>query len=599
MQKNAEINELPTKLSHFIWRYLKDKKLFLAGFIFIALVWAIEMSLSPYLLKIIIDIVVRYPTDQVKMLAAIMIPAILYVLMSIIMNLTFRLHDYINLRLYPEIQSAMNRDMFTYLVNHSYAFFQNNFAGSLTKKIFDMASNVERIISTIKVAVIPRLFALIISSATLFIVVQPIFGIILLIWTLFFVLISYVVAKNSEIIARENAESSSKLGGAMTDSVSNIMSTKLFANIAYEVAHLDKYINAMVSSDRRLMWKILKANFIHGCCVTILITSMLIALIHGRLHGEVSPGDFALVLTLSISFIMSLEDIRQRMLEFIKVVGTCNQALSFIQVPHEITNAADAAPLVVTHGEIKFQNLSFKYPSSNALLFNNLNVTIHPGERVGLVGYSGGGKSTFIKLILRLLDTQEGAIFIDGQDIKKSTQNSIRKQIGTIPQEPDLFHRTIMENIRFAKIDASDDEVMEAAKKAKCHEFILELPEQYQSLVGERGVKLSGGQKQRIAIARAFLKNAPILLLDEATSSLDSVTERYIQESLHAVMVGKTTIVIAHRLSTLKDMDRILVFVNGVIVEDGSLETLLKNTESHFCKLWNMQAEGFIPNVIE
>src|SRR6185312_3769336 len=238
----------------------------------------------------------------------------------------------------------------------------------------------------------------------------------------------------------------------------------------------------------------------------------------------------------SISFIMSLEDIRQRMLEFIKVVGTCNEALSFIQVPHEITNAADAAPLVVTHGEIKFQNLSFKYPSSNALLFNNLNVTIHPGERVGLVGYSGGGKSTFIKLILRLLDTQEGAIFIDGQDIKKSTQNSIRKQIGTIPQEPDLFHRTIMENIRFAKIDASDDEVMEAAKKAKCHEFILELPEQYQSLVGERGVKLSGGQKQRIAIARAFLKNAPILLLDEATSSLDSVTERYIQESLHAVM---------------------------------------------------------------
>lgn len=210
-----------------------------------------------------------------------------------------------------------------------------------------------------------------------------------------------------------------------------------------------------------------------------------------------------------------------------------------------------------------------------------------------------GVKSTFIKLILRLVDTQSGQILIDGQDIKKVTKSSLRKQIGTIPQEPDLFHRTIMENIRFAKLDATDNEVIEAAKKAKCHEFISELPDQYHSLVGERGIKLSGGQKQRIAIARAFLKHAPILLLDEATSSLDSITERYIQESLHQVMLNTTTIVIAHRLSTLKDMDRILVFVGGEIVEDGSLNELLQNKESQFYKLWQMQAEGFIPSITE
>jgi ATP-binding cassette, subfamily B, bacterial len=198
-----------------------------------------------------------------------------------------------------------------------------------------------------------------------------------------------------------------------------------------------------------------------------------------------------------------------------------------------------------------------------------------------------------------LLDTQSGSILVDGQDIKKITKNSLMKQVGTIPQEPDLFHRSIMDNIRFAKLDASDDEVIEAAKKAKCHEFISELPEKYQSLVGERGIKLSGGQKQRIAIARAFLKQAPILLLDEATSSLDSITERYIQESLHNVMLNTTTIVIAHRLSTLKDMDRILVFVSGKIVEDGALNDLLENKESHFYKLWQMQAEGFIPSITE
>ena len=287
-----------------------------------------------------------------------------------------------------------------------------------------------------------------------------------------------------------------------------------------------------------------------------------------------------------------------QMQRFSKVVGTCNQALSIIKQPHEITDLPNALPLQVTKGEIIFNDVSFHY-ENNKPLFKHLAVKIKPGEKVGLVGYSGGGKSTFIKLILRLIDTKSGQILIDNQDIKAITKGSLRRQIGTIPQEPELFHRTIMENIKFARTKASDEEVIEAAKKARCHDFIMDLPEQYHSLVGERGVKLSGGQKQRIAIARAFLKNAPILILDEATSSLDSLTESEIHEALHQVMANKTTIVIAHRLSTLKDMDRILVFVNGEIIEDGELNTLLENKESHFYKLWRMQAEGFIPSISE
>lgn len=588
---------LPTTLFQFVWRYLKNQKLYLAGFILIAILWAIEMSLSPYLLKLIIDGVVRNPENQIAMLNAILMPAVIYFSMSIIMNLTFRFHDYLNLRLYPEINAAINKDMFIYLMHHSYTFFQNHFAGSLARKIFDMAQGVERIISTIKVAVFPRIIALIISSLALFVLVKPIFGIILFVWTLIFVYTSFVVTKGSEKIAREEAEESTKLGGVMTDSVSNAISTKLFSNIYHEVSYLDKYLNSLVNIERKLMWKNLKANFIQGCFVTLLIGLMLVFLIHGRMHGYVTPGDFAFVLTLSISFILSLEDIRQRMLEFTKVVGTCNQALSYLKIPHEITDTTDARPFKALGGEIIFEDVGFKHANVNNSLFNKLNITIHPGEKVGLVGYSGGGKSTFIKLILRLLDPQSGRVLIDNQDIKKVIEHSLRQQIGTIPQEPELFHRTIMDNIRFAKTEASDEEVIEASKKARCHEFIVELPERYQSLVGERGIKLSGGQKQRIAIARAFLKNAPILLLDEATSSLDSITERYIQESLHEVMKNRTTIVIAHRLSTLKDMDRILVFVNGNIVEDGSLNSLLKDKNSHFYKLWNMQAEGFIPNI--
>jgi ATP-binding cassette subfamily B protein len=292
----------------------------------------------------------------------------------------------------------------------------------------------------------------------------------------------------------------------------------------------------------------------------------------------------------------SVQEVGKQMQRFSKVVGACNQALSIVRIPHEIQDAPQAKALQVNQGEIQFDQVGFHYENNEAL-FNKLSVRIRGGEKVGLVGFSGGGKSTFIKLILRLLDTQQGVIRIDQQDIKQVTQSSLHHQIATIPQEPDLFHRSVLENIRFARPEASDEEVMAAAKHAKCHEFILELPQQYHTWVGERGVKLSGGQKQRIAIARAFLKNAPILLLDEATSSLDSITESYIHQALHQVMHGKTTIVIAHRLSTLKDMDRILVFANGKIVEDDSMEHLLQNKDSQFYKLWKMQAQGFIPAV--
>jgi ATP-binding cassette subfamily B protein len=597
MKKYIQNIDLPHKLIPFIWRYLKDKKIYLFGFFFLSVVWAIEMSLSPYLLKVMIDDVVKFSQNKSQLISVIWIPAVLYVMMSMLLNVNSRLYDYINLRLNPEIKSAINKDMFIYLMHHSHAFFQSHFAGSLTRKMLDMA-NVDQLIGMINQWFYPRFFAMLIASGTLFIVVKPIFGIILFIWAILFVLLSYIAAKQSEKLARAESEAGSKMTGTMSDSVTNIMNTKLFANIPNEVDYISRDVDALVFCDRQLQWKNLKVNFIQSIGITVLIASMLIALVYGNIRGWVSPGDFALVLMLSIVFLRSVDDVGQQMLRFSKVVGMCNQALSFIRLPHEIIDLSDAKPICITKGEIKFQDVFFKYENNN-LLFENLNVTINPGKRVGLVGYSGGGKSTFVKLILRLVDTQSGKIFIDNQNIKKVTEESLRKQIGTIPQDPDLFHRTIMENIRFAKLEANDDEVIEAAKKARCHEFISELPGGYQSLVGERGIKLSGGQKQRIAIARAFLKNAPVLLLDEATSSLDSITERYIQESLHAVMAGKTTIVIAHRLSTLKDMDRILVFDNGKIIEDGSLENLLENKEGHFYKLWQMQAEGFIPSVIE
>jgi ATP-binding cassette subfamily B protein len=280
-----------------------------------------------------------------------------------------------------------------------------------------------------------------------------------------------------------------------------------------------------------------------------------------------------------------------------KEIGVCKQALTIIQDPIEITDSPNAKPLKVSRGEITFDNVTFHYlPKAN--IFEDKSITIHAGEKVGLVGFSGSGKTTFVNLILRYYDVENGRILIDGQDIAEVSQDSLREQIALIPQDASLFHRSLIENIHYGRLNATEEEIYQAAKKAHAQEFIEKMSEGYHTLVGERGIKLSGGQRQRIAITRAILKDAKILILDEATSALDSVTERLIQDSLQDLMQGRTCIVIAHRLSTLSGMDRILVFKEGQIIEEGSPDELLA-LGGHYATMWEMQAGGFLPDVNE
>ena len=320
---------------------------------------------------------------------------------------------------------------------------------------------------------------------------------------------------------------------------------------------------------------------------------MVYFLIHFYKVHLISVGDFALILIKygSCSYHL-VHDVASD--AFHQAVGKCKQSLNCLIAPQELKDEKGAQNLILTKGQITFENVKFHYTGTEPL-FQNKTVTIEAGQKVGLVGYSGGGKSTFINLILRLYDVSEGHILLDGQDIRSITQDSLRSNIAMIPQDPSLFHRTLMENIRYGRIEATDDEVISASKKAHAHEFISNLPRGYESPVGERGVKLSGGQRQRIAIARAILKNAPILILDEATSQLDSVTESDIQESLWELMQDKTTIVVAHRLSTLLHMDRIIVFDQGKIVEDGTHSELL-NISGLYRTLWDAQVGGFLPD---
>jgi ATP-binding cassette subfamily B protein len=368
---------------------------------------------------------------------------------------------------------------------------------------------------------------------------------------------------------------------------------RLFAGQKFETNNIKNWTNEVMTAERNFDWMLIKLFAFQSFSFFIMQTITLVYLIYARSMNHITVGDFALVFTINISIVDTLWNLGRQFITFSEQLGKVTQGLRITMNKPEITDHAKATNLIVHHGKIEFKAVTFCYHHESCL-FDKLSVSIEPGQKVGLVGYSGSGKTTFVNLILRLFDINTGKIVIDEQNIAEVTQSSLRKQISLIPQDPTLFHRTLLENISYGK-EATIEEVIRAAKDAHAHEFIERLPQGYDTMVGERGIKLSGGQRQRIAIARAILKNSPILILDEATSALDSVTEQLIQESLLKLMQNKTTLVIAHRLSTLLHMDRILVFDQGKIVEDGSHNELI-SLNGLYAKLWRSQIEGFLPS---
>jgi ATP-binding cassette subfamily B protein len=315
--------------------------------------------------------------------------------------------------------------------------------------------------------------------------------------------------------------------------------------------------------------------------------------IRGLRSATLTIGDFLFLQTALGTLFNRTWDLSRVIRVWHEAMAEAKEMVEILEQPHGIMDRLDAKALTVKKGEIVFDRVRFKYGSSAAVL-NDVNLSIHPGEKVALVGPSGAGKSTIVKLLFRFYDLTKGRILVDGQDIAKVTQDSLRDHISLVPQEPILFHRTLKENIRYGRPDATDKEIIQAAKQAHCHDFIVALEKGYDTYVGERGVKLSGGERQRVAIARAILKNAPILVLDEATSSLDSESEHLIQDALKQLMKDKTVIVIAHRLSTIMQMDRIVVLEQGKVADMGTHEELLKTEGGLYRKLWELQAGGFL-----
>lgn len=591
MLKRFMTEILPNTLFHFIAHFLRSHKRAVAIVVFFAALSGTYSTVNAYLLKVLIDNATQSELLHSDLWRALFYPALFFVINHEVHNISWRIIQYINITLGPQLQNQIIAQMFAYTEKNSFRYFQDNFSGSIANNITILANNIFEIVTNVAPLFI-RQFVQIFLALIVMYFVNPLFSYAFFIWFAFFLVTNLYFARKITSLADILGESHSKLSGKIIDSLSASNTVRLFAREKFETDYLKNYLTIVANNFAKKESFSLKLAAIQGMSISILITVLIFGLIQLKSDHVVTIGDFALILSLGLYVAEGTWYLMEQIHRVNDLIGRCHQSLTALLVPHEIIDEKDAKTLYVSQGKIEFANVSFHY-KQNTKLFKDKSIIIPGGQRVGLVGFSGSGKTTFVHLIVRLFDLPSGEIKIDGQNIQNVTQHSLRENIGFIPQDPVLFHRTLFDNIRYGNIDASDDDVILAAKKAHAHEFITQMPQGYQSLVGERGIKLSGGQRQRIAIARAILKNAPILILDEATSALDSVTEGYIQESLAALMQGKTVIIVAHRLSTLLEMDRILVFDQGKIVEDGTHDELMKQ-QGMYSILWKKQVGGFL-----
>ena len=483
----------------------------------------------------------------------------------------------------------LEKRAFNYLLGHSYQFFADSFAGAIVKKVGRLSRAFESLADEIVLRFIRTGIFLTASVIGLYFQ-YPLLAWIFFVWTCVFIASQYFVAKWTSAAKSEEAKLDSEVGSVLSDVVSNAVTVKLFPAFTYETGRFAE-VNARYGKARTKSWLRLETVVAMQAFLMVFIEiGLMYAGVLYWQRGVLTLGDVVFIQTTILMVFSRLWDFGNTFRHVANSFANGKEMVEIMMLPHGITDAKNARGLQVKKGEIKFQNVDFSFGKNKVL--KDFSVDIKPNEKVALVGPSGAGKTTITQLLFRFYDLQSGKILIDGQDIAKATQDSLRDAISLVPQEPVLFHRTLMDNIRYGRRDATDDEVIEAAKKAHCHEFITALPFGYDTFVGERGIKLSGGERQRVAIARAILKNAPILVLDEATSALDSESESLIQDALRALMHDKTVIVIAHRLSTIMQMDRILVIEQGKIAADGSHAELLAK-QGTYQKLWNIQAGGF------
>jgi len=494
-----------------------------------------------------------------------------------------------------DVQSRTMTDLektsIRHLLGHSYRFFTNNFAGSLVRKVSRLSRGYERILDETSYRFLP-LVVIVIGTFIGMLIKFPVAAYLFIGWILLLVIVNYIGARWKLKVDVLRATADSEVTGVASDIVTNINTVQLFTGDNFENNRFGEVKDNWRRLQRKGWWQGETLFAIQGLILIPLEIGVLWLGAWWWIQGDFTAGDFVFLQTYILAVIYRAWDLSRGFRAVFEGFADAKEMVEVLKTKHEVRDTTGARELKVKEGIIEFKKVQF-YFQSNRRILTKFNLSIKDGEKVALVGPSGAGKTTVTKLLLRLFDIKGGRILIDGHDISKVTQESLREAVSLVPQESILFHRTIMENIRYGRRGATDQEVIEAAKQAHCDEFIQNLPDGYSTYVGERGVKLSGGERQRVAIARAILKNAPILVLDEATSSLDSESESLIQDALRKLIADKTVIVIAHRLSTIMMMDKIVVMDKGQIVAQGTHNDLLEE-DGIYQKLWKIQAGGFL-----
>ena len=474
---------------------------------------------------------------------------------------------------FVRVTGDLRRDMFRHLTGHAPSYFSDRLPGMLTSRITATSNAVFTVENMFVWNVLPPCIATVSAIALLSTVsVAMAGGLIVVAGGM--VIVMFHLAAAGKPLHDEFANKAAAVDGEMVDVINNMPLVRAFCGLRFEHDRFDTTVNRELTARGRSLRYLEKLRLGHAAVTVVMTIGLMAWAIVLWQRGSATTGDVVLVCTLGLSILSATRDLAVALVDVTQHVARLTEAIATLLLPHELQDHPEAEPLVKAGAAITFDNVSFRYPGG-LKVFEKFSLRLHSGQRVGLVGQSGGGKSTVFVLLQRFYDAQQGSITIDGQDISRVTQQSLREAISVVPQDISMFHRSIMENIRYGRPTASDDEVLRAAIAARC-DFVETLPEGLATMVGDRGVKLSGGQRQRIAIARAFLKDAPILLLDEATAALDSESEEAIREALARLMHGRTVIAIAHRLATLRNFDRVVMLKAGKIIEDGPPDRLMQ-----------------------
>jgi ATP-binding cassette subfamily B protein len=588
--------KIPDQRFGYFLYFIKKQKINFVIFLIACLATSLSSSIWPYITGKIIDALSGYTGDKnliFHQLGYLFFSALTF---WVFLEVLTRLQGFASAAIYPNFEANIRMATFEHVNKHSLSYFSNNFVGSVANRISDLPRSSSIVIDFVFNNLVPLVTAIFISSV-LFMELEPILSLIFFGWLATHLFICAVAGARAAELSRIQSESRTQLQGRIVDTLNNHLNVKLYTKQYFEVENVRNAQDDEISKNRATLFFIEKFKLLLSLIAFFSLISLFYFTIKFWQYNQISLGDMIFVFSSTLNILALAFAATVEMAYLFRELGVIKQGLKIIKDPIDIEEQEDAKELRVTKGKIEFIKVTFRYKHTNNV-FKEKTLTIEGGQKVGLVGLSGSGKTTFAHLILRLFDIESGAIKIDKQDISRITLKSLRDNICLIPQEPMLFHRSIMDNIRYSSEDATDEEVINASIKANCHEFIMNLEDGYDTQVGEKASKISGGQKQRIAIARAILKDAPILIMDEATSALDSYTEKLIQDSIRVLSKNKTSIIIAHRLSTLLEVDRILVFDQGTIIEDGTHQELLAKS-GHYAMLWRMQTAGLLPDSLD